>query len=163
MHLSLDHKGFTLIELAVVAAVLVILAVVSMSTFTSSNQITESHLGMMEQVVGTINAAAKAKLSNEIAQGQLPGPSYLYQVLDNTSNYDPASPANPKFTNYLNPPITDPSWKMVFAGCYQHDSDASGTFTTNDACMAWSPSQGRAWIWAGGDGCSSLSCNANPF
>lgn len=158
----ITEQGFTLIELAVVAAVLVILAVVAMSSFTSTNQIEGPRISIMLQVAGAINARAKAYLANQIARGELPGPAYTYPVLDGGIP-GPASDTNPLFGNYVDPPITDSLWRLVVAGCYQFDSDNSGSFTTNDACLAWNASEGRASLWEGGVGCASLSCNPSPF
>lgn len=138
-----NQRGFTLIELAVVAAILVILAVVAMSSFSSTNQLNMSRIGVLQQVAGSISAAALAKRSDQIALGNTQWNEY--GTLDNRSSSSSASTTNTLFFSYINPPIVE-KWEKLNAYCYRYDSNGDSAFTSSDACLYWDNSTGIAGL-----------------
>ena len=153
-----NQRGFTLIELAVVAAILVILAVVAMSSFSSTNQLNESKSGVMQQVAGAISAAALAKRSDQIALGNTQWNEY--GTLDNRASTSDASTTNTLFFSYINPPIVE-KWHKLNAYCYRYDSNGDSAYTTSDACIYWDNSTGIAGQFDGTQTsrCTTATCN----
>ena len=165
MKLLKTNKGFTLIELAVVAAILVILAVVAMSSFTSQNQILESATGSIRQIGGAINAGLRAELADAISQGNT---NHQFDVLDHASNAQ-ASTSNALFGNYIDPPVTWGLWKKHSDWCYGIDGNQDGEWNASDetdTCLVFDNSTGKVGAWYTGHSvdCSSHCHNEeNPW
>lgn len=157
-----SNKGFTLVELAVVAAILVIISIAAFSTFTSSNQIMESEMGQSEQLMGAIRAGLAARKANLLAQGQV---TNLYpSELDSVAVSAYCSSSNPCFTA-----VVDPSWlgaesgeltQKIEADCYRVDSNGSGTSDSQDVCISYNSSTGGVQLaYSGNPGqCTASNC-----
>lgn len=163
----MNAKGFTLVELAVVAVVLVILAFISMSAYDSDNQIGESRRGVRVYIAGAINSAARADAASDYALG-LGTPEYLAS-LDNVSNGNWCTTSNPCFGYYLNPPYVAEAVYKISSSCYGFDgNDDASISTTNsstnlDVCYFYDNSSGSFDLWYNNNSlCGNGACNRNP-
>lgn len=164
--------GFTLIELAVVAAILVILAVAAFSSFQSSNQISESEIGEIHQVVGALNAGTKSWLADQIAQGQTTNLTPPLPDFAAASTW--ASVSSPFFGNLIDPPVTHNNWFKIMPECYQYDLDKDSVQNdSDDPCISAFDVTGNPFkrvyvIWNSGLSggttyCNATVCDPTPF
>lgn len=154
-----EMRGFTLIELAVVAALLVIISVAAFSNFASSDQIDASREGVKKMLLGAINSGVRADRANKIVQGQS-GP-YLNPLDTHTGGW--CNLASPCLSSAITPPVDDSRLYKYSNNCYGMDEDRdgiiNGTDSTNnpDWCLVYDATMGLAYEWLG----SSALCNDN--
>lgn len=157
------NRGFTLIEVAVVAGVLSTLATVSFVSFQNEATISRSKLAEMVSVASGVTAAARAMTADEIVMGRPPLSTHAFpdQVVAGTK----ASTQQPFFAVYLDPPITHGDWRKLSNTCYQYDTDGdeSSGDDTDDLCLYFNPTNGKADLWKIGDNsyCNGTVCNGD--
>lgn len=163
----MNAKGFTLVEMAVVTAVLVILAVVAMATYDSDNQIGESRRGVRVYISSAINEAARADAASDYALG-LGTPDYL-TALDNVSDGVWCTTSNPCFGYYLAPPYSAESAYKITATCYAFDGNEDSSISSTDSnintdvCYFYDNSAGSFNLWENSNSyCGNSACNRNP-
>ncbi|MES2503991.1 MAG: type II secretion system protein [Myxococcota bacterium] len=130
-------KGFTLIELVLVIAILGILAVAAIPTFLTGS-LNSARVASMNATVGAIQTGiAIFAATNMASYGTVSYPA----TLDSASN-GAATPANRHFTSILQNGVSS-QWIKGSATSYTFDMNADSTVTTGtDTCCTYTVATG---------------------
>lgn len=115
-------RGFTLIELVLVIAILGILAVVALPTL-FGDTLTAARSNTAAMTAAAVRAGLGIYMGNEVAAGR---PKTYPTTLDAAADGSAASIANPLFLEVLEQPVTA-DWFSVTDTCYTYDADGDGT------------------------------------
>ena len=116
-------KGFTLIELVLVIAILGVLAVSAIPTFFDIS-LTSARTNSRDAVIGAIQAGLSLYAADQVASGS--AESYP-ATLDALADATVASSSSRPFTNILQNGVSS-QWIKADADCYAYDTDGDGTF-----------------------------------
>lgn len=119
-----NSKGFTLIELVLVIAMLGILAVTALPNLFDVN-LANARSSSRDAVVGAVQAGLSLYGANEISNGD---PESYPTNLETTDLADGtnADRETPLFNNILQGGVAD-QWTKVDDDCYSYDTDGDGT------------------------------------
>jgi prepilin-type N-terminal cleavage/methylation domain-containing protein len=131
-------RGFTLIELVLVIAILGILAVVALPTIFGQT-LTAARANTAAMTAASVSAGLATYVGNEIAQGR---PKSYPATLDSVANGSAASPTNVLFSAVLEQGVTS-NWNKVSNTCYTYDANGSGASDAGDQYYSYTPATGK--------------------
>ncbi|MBI4209814.1 MAG: type II secretion system protein [Deltaproteobacteria bacterium] len=121
--MNFDHKGFTLIELVLVIAILGVLAVSALPNIFDIS-LTAARNNARDGVVGAIQSGLSLYAANQIASGS----AESYPTLLETSDLADATAAErtvPLFNQVLQNGVTS-QWFKIDDDCYAFDTNGNG-------------------------------------
>ena len=135
-------RGFTLVELVLVIALLGILAVAALPIIFGIS-LDSARANSMKATAGAIQSALSIYASSQLTQG-LPAsfPATLDSVTGSATG-TPASGLAPLFTDILQGGVTAQWLKLDTANCYAFDEDGSKDISTGDQFYQYQPSAGE--------------------
>ena len=130
-------KGFTLIELVLVIAILGILAVVALPTLFNTT-LTSARSNAAAMTAASVQEGLGVYMGDQVAQGK---PKSYPAALDGAAAGSAAATTNILFSTVLEEGVTS-SWNKVSDTCYTYDANGSGVTDAGDVYYQYDATAG---------------------
>jgi|GEM_PF-3280043 len=143
-------RGFTLIELVLVIAILGILAVAALPSLFNIS-LSQAQTNAMNATVGSIQTGLSLYAANQVAQNQ----AIAYPAsLDSIATYPGvATGLAPLFGTVLQTPISA-NWIKKSATCYVYDTDSSGAISAGDTYFQYTGGSTGTFLQSSAGSCT---------
>lgn len=138
-----EMRGFTLIELVLVIAILGVLAVAALPQLFGIS-LTAARTNAMKATAGAVQTAVAVYASTQVMQGlPVSYPATLDSIVGSAVPGTPASGLAPLFTNVLQSGVAAQWIKLASGTCYVFDNDGSNTANAGDFYFQYDSASGQ--------------------
>lgn len=125
---NMGERGFTLIELVLVIALLGILAVTAFPTFFNIS-LTSARTNARDAVAGAVRSGLSLYAANEVAGGAAVSYPTDMDAVDASAANQVGSNTNRLFSTVIQNGVTSSQWSKLDADCYSFDTSGNGSHT----------------------------------